>query len=72
MSKDELMEEFMRAEFTSKPSSDGQSLVWFFEGAESFNDRVNEYMTLYRALDDRRIVGISLKPADKLLDALNA
>lgn len=68
---DELLSRFPRHKFESRPFSDGHALTWYFEDVRSFNEYVNPFLSLHRAFDDRRIVGISLRPADRLLEALN-
>jgi hypothetical protein len=52
-------------------SREGDCVIFYFEESESYGDRVDGILTVYRALDDDRIVGCQLKGIATLLERAN-
>ncbi|MCK6486503.1 MAG: hypothetical protein HUU22_12550 [Phycisphaerae bacterium] len=60
--------------FESKPfySDEGDCVHWWFENADHYADRVDCWLTLYRAIDGDRLVGFKLKNVKSLLSVFDA
>ena len=56
--------------FQSKPvySRAGDCLFYYFEDAESYGDRIDGLLTVYKAFEDHRIVGCQIKGVTDILE----
>ena len=70
---DSLIAKYKRP-FTSRPTYTdvGDCVELYFEDADCYADRVDCWLTLYRAFDDRRVVGFMLKNIKTLLSRFDA
>lgn len=50
--------------FKAKPiySPDGGSLTFIFEDVEYYRESIDDFVTLYRAKDGNRVVGVQITP----------
>ncbi len=57
--------------FESAPyyTSEGDCLFWFFRDQEYYAERIDDLVTVYRALDGRGIVGVQVEGIKRLLRA---
>jgi hypothetical protein len=55
--------------FESKPfySPEGDCVFYHFENTESFGDRIDDVLTVYRAFSDERVVGCQIKGVSALV-----
>ncbi len=60
--------------FESRPfySPEGDCVFFHFEDADHFAERVDCWLTVFKAFDDRRLVGFKLKNIRTLLSAFDA
>lgn len=60
--------------FKSHPfySKDGDFLTYFFSGQDSFAERVDDILTVYRHMETREVVGFKLKGVAHLLRSLGS
>jgi hypothetical protein len=58
--------------FTPKPhySADGDSLTFYFKNMESYGERVDNFLTVYRAMDTGELVGCQVKGVARALKLL--
>jgi hypothetical protein len=58
--------------FTPKPyySADGDSLTFYFKDAESYGERVDNFLTVYRSTATGELVGCQVKGLEKALKLL--
>jgi hypothetical protein len=59
--------------FSSRPyySRDGDSLSFYFRDEASYGERVDQLLTLYRSIENKRIVGCQIKGVQCILKRLN-
>lgn len=62
------------AEYRGEPwyNLPGDCLVWHFRSDESFAERIDDKLTVYRSLEDRSIVGCQVKGVDALVRKLGS
>ncbi|MEM1107271.1 MAG: hypothetical protein AAGH99_01105 [Planctomycetota bacterium] len=65
----DIWDEFEGNLFHSRPrySQSGDCIFYYLEDAESYAERVDEVLTVYRAFDDDRTVGFQIKGISALL-----
>ena len=70
---DKLIDEFS-GDFESRPtySAEGDCVEFYFEDADGFAERVDCWLTVYRAFDDKRVTGFMLKNIRGLLSAFDS
>src|SRR5436853_1586764 len=52
-------------------SAEGDSLTFIFENLEYYRERIDDFLTIYRALDgERRLIGCQLKGVPEVLNLL--
>jgi hypothetical protein len=58
--------------FHSRPyySQEGDFLTYFFENQDHYAERLDDILTVYRSMDERRFVGFKLKGVVHLLKTL--
>lgn len=58
--------------FTPKPhySADGDSLTFYFKNEESYGERVDNFLTVYRSITTGDLVGCQVKGLEKALKLL--
>ncbi|MFH1108407.1 MAG: hypothetical protein V1790_04305 [Planctomycetota bacterium] len=70
---DAILKEFP-SRFESRPSysAAGDCVEYFFEDTDHFAERIDCWLTVYRAFDDRRVIGFKLKNVKALVSAFDA
>ena len=65
-------EPFVPREWESRPvySRPGDCLTCYFDPAESYRDRIDAILTVYRAFEDDRVVGFQIKGVKAVIKAL--
>lgn len=65
---------FQPGPFKSVPYYDALNdcLTLYISDAESYRERIDRYLTVYRAIEDGKIVGCHVKYVKKLLEAVHA
>ena len=58
--------------FTPKPhySADGDSLTFYFKNEESYGERVDDFLTVYKSMNTHSLVGCQVKSVVKALALL--
>lgn len=58
--------------FNPRPfySGEGDSLTFFFENKECYRERIDDFLTAYRAIDGHGLVGCQIKGLPKALELL--
>lgn len=58
--------------FNPRPfySGEGDSLTFFFENKEYYRERIDDFLTAYRAIDGAGLVGCQIKGLPKALELL--
>lgn len=58
--------------FNPRPfySAEGDSLTFFFENKEYYRERIDDFLTAYRAIDGRGLIGCQIKGLPRALELL--
>src|SRR5437867_7554506 len=58
--------------FTARPfySVEGDSLTFYFKDEESYRERVDDFLTVYKSIKSRKLVGCQIKGVPKALKLL--
>ena len=62
------------AGFTPRPhySAEGDSLTFFFEDKPYYGERIDDFLTAYRAMDGHGLIGCQIKGLPKALELLGS